>query len=56
MLTIIPNWQNKHLKCHCCGTTKRVKYEVSMNGAVVSACNKCVIKFADHPTEKGGAE
>lgn len=40
--SLIKDWQNKGLKCNFCGTTKSVKYSVSMNGAVVCSCNKCV--------------
>lgn len=45
MLKLIENWQNKNLKCHFCGSPEDVKYAVSMNGAVVCACNKCVTKY-----------
>ena len=47
MLKLIENWQNKDLKCHFCGKTKSVKYALSRNGAVVSACNECVLKYAN---------
>ena len=47
MLKLIENWQNKDLKCHFCETTKDVKYAVSMNGAVVCACGKCIPKYTN---------
>ena len=46
-MKLIPNWQNKNLKCHYCGTTKSVKYAVSNYGAVVCACNRCVLKYTN---------
>lgn len=46
----IPNWQDKSLRCHFCGTTKSVKYTVELFGAScddkrveVCACNKCAL-------------
>lgn len=45
MLRVIPNWEEKKLKCHFCGTQKSVKYAVSIYGAVKCACNKCALKF-----------
>ena len=44
-INLITDWQNKDLKCHYCGTTKSVKYAVSLNGSTVCACNKCVLKY-----------
>lgn len=49
----IPNWADKNLQCHFCGTHKSVKYTVTVNGKEVCACNRCVL-LHDHSTEKGG--
>jgi hypothetical protein len=61
-MKIIPNWQDKLLKCHFCGTNKSVKYAVELHGAIcdnkhleVCVCNKCALLFV-HPTEKGGVK
>lgn len=43
MFRYIPNWQNKGLTCHFCKTTKSVKYATNIGGAVVPACNKCIL-------------
>lgn len=49
-MKIIPNWQDKLLRCHFCGETRSVKYVVELKGAVcdnkpleVCACNKCAL-------------
>ena len=49
-MKLIPNWQNKLLKCQFCGTTKSVKYTVELHGAnceikplELYACNKCAL-------------
>lgn len=49
-MKLIPNWQDKLLRCHFCGTTKSVKYAVELKGAYcdnkrleVFACNKCAL-------------
>lgn len=49
-MKIIPNWLNKLLKCHFCGTTKSVKYTIELHGAIcdnkpleVCVCNKCAL-------------
>ena len=46
----IPDWQNKLLRCHFCGTTKSVKYTIELHGAIcdnkpleVCVCNKCAL-------------
>jgi hypothetical protein len=59
-MKLIPNWQDKLLQCHFCGTNKSVKYAVELHGAVcdnkpleVCACNRCAL-LHDHPAEKGG--
>jgi transcription elongation factor Elf1 len=52
-MKFIPNWKDKSLKCHFCGTTKSVKYVVELYGVEVCTCNRCVLKH-DHTTEKGG--
>ena len=61
-MKIIPNWQEKKLKCYFCGETRSVKYLVEEFDRFqadepfeVCACNKCAL-LHDHPTEKGGAE
>ena len=60
---LIPNWQNKNLRCHFCDETRSVKYETEVFDPVVSdkptmvcICNKCVLRYTNQPTEKGGAE
>lgn len=60
---LIPNWQNKNLRCHFCNETRSVKYETEVFDPVISdkptmvcVCNKCALRYADHPTEKGGVE
>lgn len=47
-MKIIENWQDKNLKCHFCGETRSVKYEVitlvkDEGLKSVCACNKCVL-------------
>ena len=47
-MKIIENWQDKKLKCHFCGETRSVKYEVvtfvkNEGLKTVCACNKCVL-------------
>lgn len=45
-MKLIPNWQDKSLRCHFCGTTKSVKYTVESNdnkSQEVYACNKCAL-------------
>lgn len=51
-MKLIPDWQNKLLKCHFCKTTKSVKYAVELFGAIcdnkrleVCACNKCALMY-----------
>lgn len=53
-MKLIPNWQNKRLRCHFCGTTRSVKYTVKVFDPVVSnqttdvcACNMCALKHGD---------
>jgi len=48
-MKIIENWQDKNLKCHFCGETRSVKYEVltlvkNEGLKTVCACNLCVLK------------
>lgn len=47
---LIPDWNKKNLRCHFCGATKSVKYEMEIFDPVVSnektkvcVCNKCVL-------------
>lgn len=60
---LIPNWQNKSLRCHFCDETRSVKYETEVFDPVISdkptmvcICNKCVLRYANQPTEKGGTK
>lgn len=59
-MKIIPNWQEKKLKCYFCGETRSVKYFVeefdrfkAYEPFEVCACNKCALLHYN-PTEKGG--
>lgn len=45
---IIPDWREKNLRCHFCGATKSVKYEMKILDPVVDSkptkvcvCNRC---------------
>ncbi len=40
---LIPEWQKKNFRCHFCGETKSVKYEMNVDGNNVCVCNKCVL-------------
>ena len=49
-MKIIPDWQNKQLRCYFCGETRSVKYTVEVKSTVykdkaqrVCACNKCAL-------------
>ena len=44
-LDLIPNWWEKNLTCHFCGSDKSVKYTWRSNGAVVPCCNKCALTY-----------
>ena len=44
-LYLIPNWREKNLTCHFCGSDKSVKYAWRSNGAVISCCNKCALTY-----------
>lgn len=50
----IPDWQNKKLRCHYCGSTKSVKYEVEVFDPVIAdtptsvcACNMCAMRYSN---------
>ena len=50
-ISMIPNWHKKQLKCHFCGETRSVKYEVDLPKELgksetqkVCVCNKCVLQ------------
>ena len=50
-MKIIPNWQEKKLKCYFCGETRSVKYFVEEFDRFkadepfeVCACNKCALE------------
>lgn len=40
---LIPEWSNKNLKCHFCGTNRSVKYEANVNRNKICVCNRCVL-------------
>lgn len=46
---LIPDWIERDLKCHFCGETKSVKYQmtivVSGNETQVCVCNRCVTLY-----------
>lgn len=44
-LDLIPNWWEKNLTCHFCGSDRSVKYARRSNGAVVPVCNKCALIY-----------
>ena len=51
-MRIIPNWQKKKLRCHFCGETRSVKYEIEVFDPVISdkptfvcVCNRCVLHY-----------
>lgn len=44
-LDLIPNWWEKNLTCHFCGSDRSVKYAWRSNGAVVPCCNKCALTY-----------
>lgn len=58
-MRIIPNWQEKNLRCHFCGETRSVKYMIEgfdgYGEICVPCCNKCALMF-NHQTEKGGVQ
>ena len=48
MIRYIPDWHKKNLRCHICGETRSVKYEMEMLDPVedskptmVCVCNRC---------------
>ena len=48
-MKLIPDWRNKNPRCHFCGETRSVKYEVvtlvkNEGLKKVYACNSCVLK------------
>lgn len=62
-MKIIPNWQNKNLKCYLCGEKRSVKYEIEAFDTVISdkptmvcVCNKCALRYTLSTSEKGGTE
>ena len=44
-LDLIPNWREKNLTCHICGSEKSVKYTWRSNGMVFPCCNKCALTY-----------
>lgn len=49
-MKVIPNWPEKKLRCHFCGETRSVKYEMDIIDPVVDSklttvavCNKCAL-------------
>lgn len=62
-MKIIPNWQNKKLRCYLCGEKRSVKYEVEVfdtetsdKPTIVCVCNKCALRYTLSTSEKGGTE
>ena len=58
-IRLIPNWQNKNLRCHFCNEVKSVKYEAEIFDPVifdkpvtVCVCNKCALRYANCLIEK----
>ena len=51
-MNIINDWQNKQLRCHFCGETRSVKYELKIRDVesnlpkTVCACNLCALKHS----------
>ena len=52
MLQLIPVDKRKGKRCHFCGTTLSVKYEIDINDPVISnksskvyCCNRCALSF-----------
>lgn len=57
-MKLIPNWQDKNLRCHICGETRSVKYTIEIFDPVVDnkptnvcVCNKCALLYGDHLRE-----
>lgn len=53
-MTLIPVEHRKYCRCYFCGTTKSVKYTVTINDPIlanepsnVCCCNKCALVFND---------
>ena len=51
-MRIIPNWQKKNLRCHFCGETRSVKYEIEVFDPVISdkptfvcVCNRFALHY-----------
>ena len=44
-LDLIPNWREKNLTCHFCGSKKSVKYAWRSNGVAFPCCNKCALTY-----------
>lgn len=52
---LIPNWQEKKLRCHLCGETRSVKYTATIFDPVVDRykatdvyiCNKCATYYKE---------
>lgn len=50
-INLIPDWKNKALRCHFCGATESVKYEIMVYDPVVDSketkvciCNRCALR------------
>lgn len=48
-MRLIPNWQDRKLKCHFCGDTRSVKYEMKIHDfespipKTVCVCSRCAL-------------
>lgn len=58
-MKIIDNWQTKQLRCHFCGETRSVKYEMDVVDPVVdnkptkvAVCNKCALTHKEAEVKK----
>lgn len=58
-MRLIEDWQNKNLRCYCCGTTKSVKYVFEMvefpcftYSQNVYLCNKCAWYYMTNDERK----
>ena len=54
-MKIVPNWQNKNVRCYFCGETRSVKYTVCIEEYdyhdTVYCCNQCALRFQKKYTE-----
>lgn len=53
-MNIIPNWKERNLRCHFCGETRSVKYEIEVFDPVIDSkpsnvcmCNKCALRYRE---------